>query len=282
VNAATLVTVSSPDFRVGTEVMLASFLATNAWFDGEILILHSRLTAADEAALTAGFPRLSCRRASPRLAAAIDTLVAAHPHLAARRDRFLSLETLLLPPGGKALFCDSDMLFRGDIAPLLAIDAPLVAAPDAAMLRGNVRAPGTLAEVAPADGTRAASFNAGLLVHDPAAAGAATADALWPLLDPEAWSRIASQHTDQAVWNLLLRDRVHLVGTEFNLMMTHRRTSFAHEPVAVDAARVLHFNGPAKPWRPDRHADAIARDPAYAEAFDLWIAARAAWLRARR
>ncbi|MGB3846359.1 MAG: hypothetical protein WA940_10865, partial [Sphingopyxis sp.] len=67
-SAATLVTVSSPDFRVGTEVMLASFLAANAWFDGEILILHSRLTAADEAALAAAFPRLSCRRASSRLA----------------------------------------------------------------------------------------------------------------------------------------------------------------------------------------------------------------------
>lgn len=280
--APTLVTVSSPDFRVGTEVMLASFRAANPWFDGEILILHSRLSAADEAALAAAFPHLSCRGPSLRLAAAIDDLVAAHPHLATRRDRFLSLETLLLPPRSKHLFCDSDLLFRGDIAPLFAIDAPLVAAPDAAMLRGNVRAADTLAEVTPADGARAASFNAGLLVHDPAAAGAATADALWPLLDPEVWSRVASQHTDQAVWNLLLRDRVHLVGTEFNLMMTHRRASFAHEPVAIGDARVLHFNGPAKPWRPDRHADAIARDGDYAEAFRLWIAARADWLRTQR
>lgn len=279
---ATLVTVSSPDFRIGSEVMLASFLAHNPWFDGDILILHSRLAEADQRALTATFPRTTCRTASPRLAAAIDTLVAAHPHLAARRDRFLSLDTLLLDAPGKRLFADSDMLFRRDISPLLAIDAPLVAAPDAAMLRGNARDAETLAEVA-ADGDARASFNAGLLLYDPEPdPEPAIADALWPLLAPESWSRIASQHTDQAVWNLLLRDRVRLVGTSYNLMIGHRADSFAHEPVALENAHVLHFNGPAKPWRPDRHADAIARDPDYATAVRLWARARADWLRAHR
>lgn len=276
----TLVTVSSPDFRIGTEVMLASFLAHNRWFAGDILVLHSRLTGADQAALAAAFPRLVCRTASPPLAAAIDTLAAAHPHLAARRDRFLSLETLLLPATGRLLFADSDLLFRGDIAPLLDSDAALVACPDAAMLRGNVRDAATLAEVAAGE-TAPASFNAGLLVYDPVAAGPGVAAALWPLLDPAGWARIASQHTDQAVWNLLLRDRVHLAGTAFNLMIGHRAASFAHEPVPLADARVLHFNGGAKPWRPDRHADAIARDPEYAAAVRLWAAARADWLRAR-
>lgn len=276
-SVATLVTVSSPDFRIGTEVMLHSFMRSNPWFDGNILVLHSRLTEADEAALTVTFPRLTCRTACPRLTAAIDALVAAHPHLAARRDRFLSLETLLLPPTGKALFCDSDLLFRGDISPLLAIDAPLVAAPDAAMLRGHERDAATLAEVA-AIGTPRASFNAGLMLYDPQAADA---DALWPLLDPAGWSRIASQHTDQAVWNLLLRDRVHLVGTRYNLMVGHRAISEAHDPVALDDAPALHFNGGAKPWRPDRHADAIARDPGFAGALRLWAAARADWLKAQ-
>jgi hypothetical protein len=275
--AATLVTVSSPDFRIGTEVMLASFLATNPWFDGNIIVLHSRLSETDRTELTAAFPRLACRTASPRLIAAIDALTAAHPHLAGRRDRFLSLETLLLDAPGKLLFADSDLLFRGDISALLAKDAPLVAAPDAAMLRGNRRDADTLAEVA-AVGEAPASFNAGLLVYDP---DPEIAQALWPLLDPVGWSRIASQHTDQAVWNLLLRERVALVSTAFNLMIWHRATSFAHEPVPLDDAQVLHFNGAAKPWRLDLHADAIARDPPYAEALRLWTAARAGWLRSR-
>ncbi|WP_260582037.1 glycosyltransferase [Sphingopyxis sp. PET50] len=275
--AATLVTVSSPGFRIGTEVMLASFLAHNRWFAGDILILHSRLTEADEAALISAFPCTSCRTASPRLVAAIDALVAAHPHLASRCDRFLSLETLLLDAPGPILFADSDLLFRGDLSPLLAIDAPLVAAPDAAMLRGNARDTDTLAEVAAGAEARA-SFNAGLLLHRP---DPAVAEALWPLLDPAGWARIASQHTDQAVWNLLLRDRVHLVGITYNLMIGHRAASFAREPVALEEAHVLHFNGAAKPWRPDRHADAIARDPAYADALSLWAEARAGWLRTR-
>jgi hypothetical protein len=273
--APTLVTVSSPDFRIGTDVMLASFLATNRWFDGDILVLHSRLSGSDQAALATAFPRLSCRTAGPRLTAAIDVLVAAHPHLAGRRDRFLSLETLLLGGPGKRIFADSDLLFRGDISALLDRGALLVAAPDAAMLRGNQRDADTLAEVA-ANADARASFNAGLLVYDP---DPAMADALWPLLDPTGWSRIASQHTDQAVWNLLLRDRVALVSTAFNLMIGHRATSVAHETISIADAQVLHFNGGAKPWRPDRHADAIARDPAYAEALRLWAAARADWLR---
>lgn len=274
---STLLTVSSPDFRVGTEVMLASFLAHNPWFAGDILILHSRLTETDQIALAAAFPRTACRTASPDLTAAIDALVAAHPHLASRRDRFLSLETLLLPGSGRTLFADSDLLFRGDLSPLLAVDAPLLAAPDAAMLRGNARDTATLAEVAA--GTDApASFNAGLLLYDP---DPADADALWPLLDPDHWTRIASRHTDQAVWNLLLRDRVQLVGTAWNLMIGHRAASFAHEAVALEQAQVLHFNGAAKPWRPDRHAGAIARDPEFLAAVRLWATARADWLKAR-
>jgi len=275
-DATILVTVSSPDFRIGTEVMLHSFLAHNRWFSGEILVLHSRLSEADTAALAHRFPRLSCHRASPRLAAAVDGLVAAHPHLAGRRDRFLSLETLLIPGSRRRLFCDSDMLFRGDIAPLLDRDAPLVACPDAATLRGRRRDGTTMAELGDEgeqDGPTLQSFNAGLMLVDPA--GEATIDAMFAALDPDAWSQVMSSHTDQAVWNRLFRGNADLASTRYNLMMLHRLESHAHEPVPVADARVLHFNGPGKPWLPARHAEAIARDPAFAEALRFWALARA-------
>ena len=39
-------TVTSPEFLLGTRVMLDSFLAENPWFEGEIVVIHDRLDEA--------------------------------------------------------------------------------------------------------------------------------------------------------------------------------------------------------------------------------------------
>jgi hypothetical protein len=265
-----LVTVSSPEFILATRVMLHSFLATNPWFEGEITVLHARLSDNETAALETQFPKLSCRTASLALDHAIDRLVAAFPNLADRKDRFLSLETLLLPGAWPRLFIDSDVAVCGDLSPIMGDPSPMIACPDATMLRGRERDAATFAEVE-RSGVAKPSFNAGMmLVREPG-------NDMLSLLDPENWRAIASDHTDQAVWNLLFRDRVCLADPTYNFMVGHAglyREAMPAKP------KLLHFNGQAKPWLPDRHAAALAKGGIVGASFEAWRKACQAMLAA--
>ncbi len=262
-----LVTVSSPEFLTGSRVMIDSFLRHNRWFDGEIVVLHARLTDDQSCAIEQQFAGSRCQRASPPLAAAIDHLCDAAPALIGRRDRFLSLDAFALTDYDTVLFADSDMIFQGDVGDLTDGTGDLLAAPDGAMLRGNRRDADTLEE---RRGQGAASFNAGLMAIGASVRRGDVFAALLDRLDPARWAAIASDHTDQAVLNLELRDAVTLIGTQYNLMVGHRRTSFAADPVRIADALALHFNGPAKPWLIDRHDAALTHDPGYLGACSRW------------
>lgn len=276
-----LATVTSSSFLVGTQVMIHSFLDHNRWFDGDIIIFHAGLDDKSRDALEAQFAKLSCRTVSDALTGAIDRLVTARPELATRRDRFLSLESFAITGYDKLLFCDSDILFQGDVADLLQRDALLTACPDGAMVRGNRRDRTTLDEIA-ADGGDPLdhSFNAGLMLIDAKLRGSVVIGQLLARLEPTAWQAVMSSHTDQAVLNLEFHDVVTLASTAYNLMIAHRSDSYASEAVRIADAKALHFNGPAKPWRMERQLAAVRRDAACVEALRAWYEAYLALLTA--
>ena len=257
-----LVTVSSPEFLLGTRVMIHSFLAKNHWFAGEIIVLHSRLRPADVTLLEREFANLSCKLADQRLADAVDALVAEFPHLEGRRDRFLSLD-MLFEPNGPTLFLDSDMLIRSDLSPLARTEAAMVACPDATMLRGRRRDLQTMEE---SEG-EGVTFNAGMMLVTPAADD--LADSVLQRLTPQCWAEIRSDHTDQAVWNLLFADRVQLADSRHNYMVGHAGLLSLVE-ADWPTLYVLHFNGPAKPWLPDRQQAAAAEGGFAGWAFEQW------------
>lgn len=265
-----LMTVSSPEYLLGTRVMLHSFLATNRWFSGKIVVLHSRLRPADINLLERDFANLSCKGADPRLSAAVDDLVSAFPHLERRRDRFLSLD-MLFSPDGPSLFLDSDMLIRGDLSPLAQVNAALIACPDATMLRGRRRDLATMEEV---DG-QGITFNAGMMLVG-CATDALTRQAL-QCLTPQSWAAIRSDHTDQAVWNMLYANQVHLADRTYNFMVGHGNLQPLDES-EWNALHVLHFNGQVKPWLPDAQRAAEAEGGVAAWAFGKWRAAARAML----
>jgi lipopolysaccharide biosynthesis glycosyltransferase len=178
---------------------------------------------------------------------------------------------LLIASDGPCLFIDSDVLVCGDLAPLGDIAAPLVACPDATMLRGLERDAETLAEVEPAIGKAPLpSFNAGLMLLSQAADNAELVAEMFALLSPERWSRVASQHTDQAVWNQLFRSRLALAPPAYNFLIGHSRLYGSERTPDPDAVRMFHFNGPDKPWLPDRFAIVSEQSGIAAEAFERW------------
>jgi lipopolysaccharide biosynthesis glycosyltransferase len=247
--------------------MLHSFLDSNPWFDGEIILVHSHLPQAATKKLEDQFGNLHCKSAEEALAQAITSLVEHFPHLEDRRDRFLSLETLLLPDARPTLFLDSDILVRGDLSDLATIDAALVACPDASILRGRSRDPLTMEELQdPGEGN---SFNAGMLMLGDDALNTQRLERMFEYLQPESWQAIRSDHTDQAVWNRLFPGEVQLASPDYNFMVGHTELQDVAE-AEWNGLRILHFNGPAKPWLPDRHQAAVAQGGLRAWAFEQW------------
>jgi lipopolysaccharide biosynthesis glycosyltransferase len=257
-----LVTVSSTGFVAGTETMLDSFVHNNPWFNGPITIIHDDLDAATQARLTSLFPRLTCRAPRADLVRAIDQLVAERPALASRYRRFFSLDVFDGESTRAALFVDSDVLFRGSVEAVAALDTAIAACGDRALLMGNVRDPETLAERA-ADEVAPAfrSFNAGFIRISPG---------------------LRRDHTDQAVLNRMFGAHVHVLDRGYNLMLGHIGKLGETARSALREASVLHFNGPAKPWQLDETLSAMAHDPDFAFALAAWHAAYRRFISRRR
>lgn len=264
-----LVTVSSPEFVLGTRVMLDSFLHHNSWFDGQIIVLHNRLAGEAVRLLEAQFPKLLCQNASAALTGAVDRLVDSCPHLQDRRDRFLSLETLLMPGPETTLFLDSDIVVVGSIAELSVPGGQVRVCPDATLLRGQSRHSVTMAEIGHSDANKMQSFNAGMILISEAAINADLSDGLFACLDPQSWSAVQSDHTDQFVWNRLFGNSAVLADLCYNFMIGHADL-YKDADSATENMRILHFNGPAKPWFPRYQQAAAQRGGVTRWAFDQW------------
>lgn len=266
-----IATVTSDGFIAGTLVVLDSFRRTNPWFAGDLIVLHDGLSESSATQLKRLFPEAMLKSASEDLSERLDVLVAARPELAGRRARFLSLDAFGIEGYDRLLFCDSDMVFQGDFAPLFEQGAALIACPDGATLRGTARDAASFAE-RPADGgaAPAQTFNAGMMLVRGDLLGPETRSALLAKLVPETWAGIATDHTDQLILNRHFDGQATLVSPAYNLLLGHRADSFAREPVRIADARLLHFNGAAKPWNAAAAVAPALRDAAMIDALRRW------------
>lgn len=283
----TLATVVSRDFLPGARVMLDSFLATNTWFEGRIVVIHDELSEEEERGLAQHFPQLYFTRPEQALLAAITTLVAAQPKLANRSARFFSLQSFWLENDGPILFCDSDLLFLGDLSGDLAMPGDMLACADRAQLVGNTRDPETMTEIAQKDPSNSSheaahcSFNAGLMLLREPVLDRQSQVAVLDQLTPQAWASVASDHTDQAVLNRLFGRQVKLLDPALNYLVGHSAQYRATTQLQLDQVKGLHFNGPAKPWRPETHHAAVARDASFIKACQYWFDAHSRYLTRR-
>ncbi|MXO90819.1 glycosyltransferase [Pontixanthobacter aquaemixtae] len=268
-----LVTVTSRDYLPGTQVMLHSFLRTNQWFDGSIIVLENDLRRGDKAALQANFPSVTFPGVSTELDQAIDRLVAEFPKLAGRRTRFLSLDAFQPESGDTALFLDSDLLFLediADIADMAAMDGPIIACGDRSQLVGTHRDPVSMEETDTPSSQGFSSFNAGLMILRQDVRTQSVWQELLAHLTPEAWKDVTTDHTDQAVYNRVFGDRVVLADPRFNYLIGHAGQLRGSADVTLKSAKVLHFNGHVKPWLFHQHLPATASDASFIAALGHW------------
>lgn len=252
--------------------MLDSFLQHHTHFSGDICIIHNGLSDQSRAILEAHFASVTFLSAGYQLTKALDRLIGAHPHMTSRQARFLSVEMFALTGYDKVLFCDSDMLFRGSIADLWTHDSAMVCCGDAAYYRGLGRDPITFTEVAldgAADVLRQ-PFNAGLMVLDGSQCSADNYAAIIGLISPERWQTVRTGHTDQLLYNLHFAGRTTLVSPAYNYLLAYGDAIIEHSGTTLSDARVLHYNGPMKPWLPNSILAGFRQSPMIVRSAQLW------------
>ena len=261
-----LATVSDPDFMPGSLVMIHSFLKNNRWFldaGGEIVVIHDQMPPRLRE-LTTVFDNVIYRQVSEALKEKVEALDRGVPelNLEKRKKRFYSLDLFLLQGYEKIIFCDSDILFTGDISELF--HPPYASTPEEAnrlMGVGDVfHLTGTAVDMdsfAPAAEENTAdqqgqalrnTFNAGFLIVDKSLVNRQHHENLLELLSVRRWSKIRSPRTDQVVFNLYFRDKCRLLNPRYNYLVMHAGLISKKEKIPLDSIKALHFNGKAKPW----------------------------------
>lgn len=266
-----LASVLTDDFLPGFLTMVESFRDSNPWFSGDIIAIHQELSGDTVELLKAYDPQLLLRPVSQRLATQMDAVSRQAGWRSNKKFQFASIETTAIESYDRVIFCDSDVLFIGDIEKLHRIDAALIACPDGANLRGNQRQLSDYKEVS--DGGEATigdTFNSGMMIFKSADVTAADYNALIGAMDPARWANDMTGHTDQWLFNERFAGRHTLVSTKYNFMLSHHALIEAATGESLEQAKVVHFTGPNKPWLPLDRLNSAGLSPESLSAYRHW------------
>jgi lipopolysaccharide biosynthesis glycosyltransferase len=270
-----LATVLSDNFLPGALTMIKSFMNENAWFEGDIIVIHDGLTDQTATALKYHWPDIILRKVGSDLAQRMAAVAAAAGWQSNKQLQFASLEIFALEGYGRVIFCDSDMLFLASIEHLLSIDAPLIACGDGANFRGNLRRMSDFAEVMPEAAQPKSkyigdTFNTGMMIIRMDEKSREHYTQLGAMMDPQIWQNDQTGHTDQMLLNIYFAGRQTIADPSYNYLMSHRVLIEKATGIEAGKARAIHFTGPAKPWLGLDKLRATGLDQCYFEAYRKW------------
>lgn len=233
-------------------VLLHSFLETNNWYQGDIVVfVEAQALEPQELNLLGTFKNLKIVHIKPQLLKNIEQLISVNPDIKGKSSHFYSLEVFSLMGYDKVLFCDSDLLFLDTIEPLFSQNQPLICCGDGAYYQGLTRHKQSFKVSKPnnPEGEFTDTFNAGLMLIDKSLINSETYTALVDLTHSKHWIDKTTPHTDQRIFNQYFAGKQHIANPIYNYLLTHQHSIEAMHPCDFKDIKVLHFNGPNKPWR---------------------------------
>ena len=273
-----LATATTERYVPGTLVLVDSFLRRHPGFDGEIVVIHDGLPGRARAVLAATSDAVRFVPVPPALRERAERLCAALAPLPMHPAQFWILEAFRLTGAARLLLCDGDLLFRAPVDELFDSTEELLCCGDLAFLHGRRVDADTFLPVdstavpAPGRSLLRDTFNSGFLCIDGRLAGERVYADLLAAMSPAHWRGLRAPLGEQPLLNRYFAGRQTLVSSTYNFLLPGAAAIRAREGVELRSAKVLHFNVPAKPWRPDamlrRIRDRGSR-PA-ATAFRLW------------
>jgi lipopolysaccharide biosynthesis glycosyltransferase len=273
-----IATITTPEFFTGTLVMLHSFLETNRWWKGDIIIIQDgQLTDRDLEKLSF-FPNLKTMLVDKVLIEKTIELTRHFPDFKRRMGQFYSLTAFKIKEYDKILIMDSDILFRGSVESIFDTAHKLSVCRKA----GKFKDPKSYTTEDPFS---IEQFNAGVMLVDRSLTGAKIYEKLMKLVSLEFFSSFLKTDekglvipdrfgTDQLILNTVFKDEdIEYLPMKYNYRFGIAELIFEKEGTTLWDAVLLHYTGMKKPWLLDRSLDQIQRNPSNTAAFIFWIEA---------
>ena len=239
-------------FVPGALVAIGSFLKAHPRFEGDVVVFHDGLPSRLRDVLKGAFGGLRFERVSEELERRCQALADAFPQWRDRLPRFFTLEAFRLGGYRKVLYCDADLLFQGHVDALLDAPGELACCGDRAYIAGECRDAASYLPMRRGEGCSAGviekPFNSGLLAIDGALAGPRCHGELLELVTPSTWRGVRDELMDQLVLNRYFAGRQTMFDSSHNYLLGTADALKKRHGLDIDAARVLHFNLPCKPW----------------------------------
>ena len=267
-----LVTVTSEDYVQWSLTMIYSFVKSNDWFTGDIVLICNHLPDELKQRFLV-FQHVRFVQPSDLLLKKISDLCMHIPVFSRLSPLFYSLETFNLSGYSKVLFLDSDMLIVKTVKEVFEMDGAFSASAESCWYFGKGRRTDTYESMA--DGIPTALFlknpvNSGFMVIDKQYINEKNYNSLIDMIRPELWFKKNTLHADQLIINLFFKDRISLLDASYNFRPTLADEIKAKDNLSFEDAKIIHYYRQYKPWNFKEVLALSQYDMLHLRAFELW------------
>jgi lipopolysaccharide biosynthesis glycosyltransferase len=267
-----LVTVTTSGYLQWTMTMIHSFLESNSWFTGDIIVVSNDLSDRDQV-LFSIFPKLRFQQPSGELVEKVTDLCNEMPGFKNLASMFYSLELFNLTGYRKALFLDSDMLVVRSLEEVFERKEPLGASAESCWYQGMGRRADTYEAVRncpdPASFI-ATPVNSGFMIVDGSLMNQENYQQMVNMITPALWQNKKTLHADQLLINLFFLGRITLLDSRYNFRPVNAPQIYQKDRVTLEKASVIHYFRQYKPWNFDQVMLLSTEDIVHLKAFRLW------------
>lgn len=270
-----LATVTTSGYLQWTMVMVHSFLKSNPWFDGDIVLITNELSVDDRTRFSI-FPNVSFREPSGRLTGAIEKLVEEKPGFINLVPMFWSLELFNLTGYRKALFLDSDMLVVKSLAEVFELPESMYACAESCWYQGKGRRVDTYEAAITADDPAIfieKPVNSGFLLVDGQFLTPENYSGMVDMIKPGLWENKGTLHADQLIINLFFQGRFTLLDARYNFRPVNASLMMEKEGIGLEDACVIHYFRQYKPWNFNEVLKLSKDEMVHLKAFRMWYSA---------
>ncbi len=267
-----LVTVTSEDYVQWSLTMIYSFVKSNDWFTGDIVLICNHLPDELKQRFLV-FQHVRFVQPSDLLLKKISDLCTHIPAFSRLSPLFYSLETFKLSGYSKVLFLDSDMLIVKTVKEVFEMDGAFSASAESCWYFGKGRRTDTYESVA--DGIPTPLFlknpvNSGFMVIDKQHINEQNYNALIDMIRPELWVEKNTLHADQLIINLFFKDSISLLDASYNFRPTLAHEIKAKDNISFEDAKIIHYYRQYKPWNFNEVFHLSQHDMVHIKTFGLW------------
>ena len=268
-----LATVTTENYFQWTMTMLYSFVKTNPWFKGDIVIICKDLPAMMAGDLNL-FERVKLVQPSAPLLGRLVKFGNSMTGFLDKIARFHSLEIFRLTGYDKLLFLDSDMVVVKSVEELFSLPGLFYASAELCWYKGKGRNAATfISEYQSTENQAdflAKPVNTGFMLLDGKILASRHFDGLINLITPGLWQNSSLTYTDELVINHYFKNSISLLDTRYNYRARAARIIREKEQISPDDASIIHFYSKFKPWDFDEVLASSTNNMSWLKAYEIW------------